>query len=170
MADTAKITYKGSVLVTETVEGNDTSNTSTMIHSRVDKILGSNFSFNPASVTEFSIVTGLTTTDSYTDITFSDGTTGHTKDTFYDGMTAATETSVDFFFAMIESGLTSATPDATFKFANQTNFLPRLKGVGDFIILPMSNYSFNTSDYDVEVISSGASQRCKITVLIANRD
>ena len=170
MAESANIRYTGKVVVTEKLEGNDTANISRIIHSRVDDILGSEFNFDLASVTEFSLVKGLTTTTGYVDITFSDATTGHTKDYFYDGMTATSEVSVDFLFAKIESGTTSATPDATFKFANQTAFLPRLKGVGDFMIIPISNYSFNTANYDVEVISSGASQTCKVTVLIANRD
>ena len=133
MADVGNIKYSGKIVVSEKLEGSDTTNTSTMIHSRVDEMLGGDFNFNTNGVNEFSIVKGLTTTTSYVDITFSDATTGHTKDYFYDGMTAASETSVDFFYAKIESGTTSSTPDATFKFANQTNFLPRLKGVGDFI-------------------------------------
>ena len=171
MADSAKIRYSGNVTVTETLEGNHTADTYTMIHSRVDDILGGNFDFNPASVTEFSLVTGLQTTTGLVDITFSDGTTGHVKDTFYDGMTAATETSVDFFFAKIESAITEGqVPDCTFKFGNSTLFQPMLKGVGDFCIIPMVNYSQNTSNFDVEVISSGSTKTCKITVLMANRD
>ena len=170
MADTANIKYNASVTVTETVEGNDTNNTSTMIHSRVDKILGSSFNFNPASVTEFSLVTGLETTAASVDITFSDATTVHVKETFYDGMTAASEASVDFFFAYIESALSTGTPDCTFKFANQTNFQPMLKGVGDFCIIPMVDYNQGTGNYDVEVLSSGTTTKAKITVLMANRN
>ena len=171
MADSAKIKYSGSIVVSETVEGNDTTNTSTMIHSRVDSILGGSFDFTPASVTEFSLVTGLQTTTGLVDITFSDGTTGHVKDTFYDGMTAASEASVDFFFAKIESATTKGqTPDCTFKFGNSTLFQPMLKGIGDFCIIPMVNYNQGTSNFDVEVISSSSVKTCKITVLMANRD
>ena len=169
MADSALITYKGSLTVTETLEGVDTTNTSTMIHSKVDKILGGNFKFIPVSVSEFSIVQGLQTTGVTTDITFSDGTTGHVKDSFYDGMTATSETSVDFFFAYIESALSTGTPDATFKFGNQTVFRPMLYGVGDFCIIPMVNYSQNTANFDVEVLSSSSTTLAKITVLLANR-
>jgi hypothetical protein len=170
MADSAKIQYNGSVVVSETLEGGDTSNTSTMIHSRVDKALGGSFNFSPASVTEFSIVTGLETTVALVDINFTDLTTGHVKATFYDGMTAADEASVDFFFATIESALSTGTPDCTFKFGNSTAFQPMLKGVGDFCIIPMVNYNQGTSNFDVEVISSGATTTAKITVLMANRD
>ena len=170
MADSALITYKGSVSVTETLEGVDgANNTATMIHSKVDKILGGSFSLIPTSVTEFSIVTGLVTTAGYVDINFSDGTTGHVKDTFYDGMTAADEASVDFFFAYIESAASTGTPDATFKFGNSTLFQPKLYGVGDFCIIPMVNYNQSTGNFDVEVISSGATTLAKITVLMANR-
>ena len=85
-------------------------------------------------------------------------------------MTAASESSVDFFFAYIESALSKGTPDCTFKFGNQTAFQPMLKGVSDFCIIPMRNYNQGTSNYNVEVISSGSTTLCKITVLIANRD
>lgn len=170
MADSATIKYSGSVDITETLEALDTSQTTTIVHSKVDKGFAANFSFNPASVSEFSVVTGLETTTSLVDITFSDASTGHTKATFYDGMTAASEASVDFFFAYIESALSTGTPDATFKFANQTNFQPMLKGVGDFCIIPMANYNQGTGSYDVEVMSSGATTTAKITVLMANRD
>ena len=169
MADSAKIQYNGSVVVSEILEGLDTSNTSTMIHSKVDKSLGGSFNIIPNLVSGLSIVTGLETTASSVAITFSDGTTGHVKSTFYDGLTAATETSVDFFFATIESALSTGTPDCTFKFANQTNFQPKLYGIGDFCIIPMNTYNQNTGSYDVEVISSGSTTLCKITVLLADR-
>ena len=45
-----------------------------------------------------------------------------------------------------------------------------LKGVGDFCIIPMVNYNQGTSNFDVEVMSSGATTTAKITVLMANRD
>ena len=170
MADSATIKYSGSVDITETLEALDTSQTTTIVHSKVDTGFAANFSFNPASVSEFSVVTGLETTTGLVDITFSDASTGHVKATFYDGMTAASEASVDFFFAYIESALSTGTPDATFKFANQTNFQPMLKGVGDFCIIPMANYNQGTGSYDVEVMSSGATTTAKITVLMANRD
>ena len=170
MADSAKIEYSTSVIVSETLESTlDTSDTSTMIHSKVDKALGGSFNITPNTVAGLAIVTGLQTTDSSVDITFSDGTTGHVKDTFYDGLTAATETSVDFFFAKIESALSTGTPDCTFKFANQTNFQPKLYGVGDFCVIPMDSYNQNTGSYDVEVISSGPTTRCKITVMMVDR-
>ena len=79
MAESANIRYTGKVVVTEKLEGNDTANISRIIHSRVDDILGSEFNFDLASVTEFSLVKGLTTTTGYVDITFSDATTGHTR-------------------------------------------------------------------------------------------
>ena len=172
MADTANIRYSGSVTVSETLEALDTTSTTTIIHSKVDKTLGGSFNFNPASVSEFSLVTGLETTTGLVDITFSDLTTGHTKATFYDGLTntAAAATSVDFFFAYIESALSTGTPDATFKFGNSTLFQPMLKGLGDFCIIPMVNYNQGTGNFDVEVISSGSTTLCKLTVLIANRD
>jgi len=170
MADSANISYSGSVVVKETLEAADTSNTVSLVHSKLDKTLGGSFNFDAGSVSEFSVVTGLQTTTGLVDITFSDLTTGHTKATFYDGMTAASETSVDFFFATIESALSTGTPDATFKFGNSTLFQPMLKGVGDFCIIPMVNYSQNTSDFDVEVISSGSTTTAKLTVLMANRD
>ncbi len=170
MADTANIQYNGSIIVKETLEATDTSNTVSLIHSKLDKSLGGSFNFNLGSVSEFSVVTGLQTTASLADIIFSDATTNHVKATFYDGMTAAGETSVDFFFATIESALSTGTPDATFKFANQTDFQPMLKGIGDFCIIPMANYSQNTLNYDVEVISSEATTTAKLTVLMANRD
>ena len=170
MADSATIKYNGSVSITETLEALDTSQTTTIVHSKVDKAFGTDFSFNPASVSEFSLVTGLETTTGLVDITFSDLSTGHTKATFYDGMTAASEASVDFFFAYIESALSTGTPDATFKFGNSTLFQPMLKGLGDFCIIPMVNYNQGTSNFDVEVISSGSTTLCKLTVLMANRD
>ena len=170
MADSANIQYSGSVIVKETLEAADTSNTVSLVHSKLDKTLGGSFNFDAGSVAEFSVVTGLQTTTGLVDITFSDLTTGHTKATFYDGMTAASETSVDFFFATIESALSTGTPDATFKFGNSTLFQPMLKGVGDFCIIPMVNYNQNTSNFDVEVISSGSTTLCKLTVLLANRD
>ena len=170
MADTANIRYSGSVTVSETLEALDTTSTTTIIHSKVDKTLGGSFNFNPASVSEFSLVTGLETTTGLVDITFSDLTTGHTKATFYDGMTAASEASVDFFFAYIEEALSTGTPDATFKFGNSTLFQPMLKGLGDFCIIPMVNYNQGTGNFDVEVISSGSTTLCKLTVLMANRD
>ena len=144
MADSAKIQYNGSVVVSEILEGLDTSNTSTMIHSKVDKSLGGSFNIIPNLVSGLSIVTGLETTASSVAITFSDGTT-------------------------IESALSTGTPDCTFKFANQTNFQPKLYGIGDFCIIPMNTYNQNTGSYDVEVISSGSTTLCKITVLLADR-
>ena len=170
MADSANISYSGSVVVKETLEAADTSNTVSLVHSKLDKTLGGSFNFDAGSVAEFSVVTGLQTTTGLVDITFSDLTTGHTKATFYDGMTAASETSVDFFFATIESALSTGTPDATFKFGNSTLFQPMLKGVGDFCIIPMVNYNQNTSNFDVEVISSGSTTTAKLTVLMANID
>jgi hypothetical protein len=170
MADSANIQYSGSVIVKETLEAADTSNTVSLIHSKLDKTLGGSFNFDAASVSEFSVVTGLQTTTGLVDINFSDLTTGHTKATFYDGMTAASEASVDFFFAYIESALSSGTPDCTFKFGNQTAFQPMLKGLNDFCIIPMANYNQGTSNYPVEVISSGSTTLCKITALVANRD
>jgi len=170
MADSANIRYAGSVVVKETLEAADTSNTVSLIHSKLDKALGGSFDFNAASVTEFSVVTGLETTVSSVDINFTDLTTGHVKATFYDGMTAASESSVDFFFAYIESALSTGTPDCTFKFGNQTAFQPMLKGVNDFCIIPMRNYNQGTSNYNVEVISSGSTALSKITVLMANKD
>ena len=170
MADSANISYSGSVVVKETLEAADTSNTVSLIHSKLDKTLGGSFNFDAANVAEFSVVTGLETTTGLVDITFSDLTTGHVKVSFYDGMTAAGEASVDFFFATIESALSTGTPDATFKFGNSTLFQPMLKGVGDFCIIPMVNYNQGTSNFDVEVISSGSTTLCKLTVLMANRD
>ena len=170
MADTANIRYTGSVVVKETIEATDTSNTVSLIHSKLDKTLGGSFDFDLGSVTEFSVVTGLETTTGYVDINFTDLTTGHTKATFYDGMTAATEASVDFFFAYIESALGSGTPDCHFKFGNQWAFLPFLRGLDDFCIIPMVNYNQSSSNFNVEVISTGSATLCKITVLMANRD
>ena len=170
MADSANIEYSGSIVIKETLEAADTSNTVSLIHSKVDKTLGGNFNFDAASVAEFSIVTGLETTAGLVDITFSDASTGHVKATFYDGMTAAGEASVDFFFAKIESALSSGTPDAKFKFGNQTAFQPMLKGIGDFCIIPIVNYSQNESNFDVEVKSSSSTTLCKITILMADRD
>ena len=170
MADSANIEYSGSIVVKETLEASDTSNKVTLVHSRLDKSLGGNFNFNLGNSTEFSVVTGLETTASLVDINFADASTGHVKTTFYDGLTAASEASVDFFFARIESALSSGTPDATFKFGNQTAFQPMLKGLGDFCIIPMVNYSQNTSNFDVEVMSSGSTTLCKVTILMANRD
>ena len=170
MADSANIQYSGSVIVKETLEAADTSNTVSLIHSKLDKSLGSSFNFDTANVAEFSVVTGLETTASTVDINFTDLTTGHVKASFYDGMTAISEASVDFFFAYIEEALSTGTPDCTFKFGNQTAFQPMLKGLNDFCIIPMANYNQNTSNYDVEVISTGSTTLCKITVLVANRD
>ena len=91
MADSAEIKYSGSVIVTETLEALDTTSTTTLIHSKVDKGLGGSFNFNPASVSEFSLVTGLETTDALVDITFSDGTTGHSKETRFINMLEPTD-------------------------------------------------------------------------------
>ena len=170
MADSANISYSGSVLVKETLEAADTSNTVSLVHSKLDKTLGGSFNFDATNVAEFSVVTGLETTTGLVDINFTDLTTGHVKVSFYDGMTAADEASVDFFFATIESALSTGTPDATFKFGNQTAFQPMLKGLGDFCIIPMVNYNQGTGSFDVEVISSGSTTLCKLTVLMANRD
>ena len=170
MADSANISYSGSVLVKETLEAADTSNTVSLVHSKLDKTLGGSFNFDATNVAEFSVVTGLETTTGLVDINFTDLTTGHVKASFYDGMTAADEASVDFFFATIESALSTGTPDATFKFGNQTAFQPMLKGLGDFCIIPMVNYNQGTGSFDVEVISSGSTTLCKLTVLMANRD
>jgi len=161
MADSANIEYSGSVTVKETLEASDPSNTVSLIHSQVDKTLDGNFNFDLSDVSEFSIVTGYPITSVAVDIDFTTG---------YDGMTAASETSVDFFFAKIESALSTDTPDAAFKFGNQNLFRPQLKGVGDFCIVPMWNYNMGTTNYDIKVYSTLWTTICNVTVLIANRD
>ena len=169
MADSASIQYSGSVIVKETLEAADTNNTVSLIHSKLDKHLGGSQTITINTVAGFSVVTGLETTTTLTDINFSDLTTGHVKKTFYDGLNAASETNVSFVFAKIEEALSTGTPDASFKFADQTNFYPKLVGVGDFMIIPLTDYNQDTSDYDIEVVSSGASTTCRVTVLLADK-
>ena len=171
MADSAKKKIDTRIQLLELIDGHDGANSATVPHSRLDArgTQGGTISTALAAVNGFSIVTGLITTTGFVVITLCDTTTGHTKEFIYDGLGANTDTDVDFFFARIDEQLGNAVPNAAFKFANQTNFLPQLSGVGDTMIIPMSPYNMNTGSYDIQVISASTSSICKITCVLANR-
>ena len=172
MADKAFLRQNSKIQIFERIEAAvDATNTADIPHSALDShsIKGNNIDFQLNSSTSFSMVQGLETTSGFVDINWSDLDTNHDKDFIYDGLTANDYATADFFYAQIDSALGAGGPIAGFKFANQSNFIPQLTGVGDWMCIPMVAYNMSTITYDIEVSSGTSASRCKITCILADR-
>ena len=168
MADKAFLRQNSKIQIFERIEAAvDATNTADIPHSAFG--LYGRLSIDLDSSTSFSMVQGLETTSGFVDINWSDLDTNHDKDFIYDGLTANDYATADFFYAQIDSALGAGGPIAGFKFANQSNFIPQLTGVGDWMCIPMVAYNMSTITYDIEVSSGTSASRCKITCILADR-
>lgn len=150
MASEFKVRYSFAVTPYETVEFTDTTQTSTKVHTTIDKSFYSSQEYTTGT---------LSTTIRYKD----SHTTTTSPVALSDSSVMNVSVLVRLVYIKILSAASTGTPDVYVQFGNETSVTSFLQGVGDAMALPVAG---NTNS--IKIFSSGATTRANVEILIAN--
>ena len=167
MADSSKLIYDGSVTITEILEALDTTQSSSILHSKIDKILGGSIEKTLSSVSSVVYLSSQTVNStSLADISFS-----ATYEGFYWLPSPSSDINIDFFFCrIIEPVTTGQTPSVRISLDDGTTSYIKLTGINDFCIIPLDDYRVvqeSTGDCFLRFKAAGASNFANIEWLVA---
>jgi hypothetical protein len=140
-----KINYAASATPVEETVQTDTTQSSAMIHTSIDKTIGGNNS----------ISCGATATNVF----YQDYTTTTTTSTTLTSIVSPTPTGIDFIMVKIREVGSTGTPDCSVELSGVV--AAKLIGVGDVCILRPVGLAGTA----VEIFSSGATELAKIDIL-----
>ena len=134
-------------MATETVVMTDTGQTSTMVHTSIDKSIGGGKE----------ISCGATATN----VAYVDYTTTATATTLLNTALGGTITGIDFLMIKIREAGSTGTPDVVLRLATGDTSPHKLSGIGDVMLLRPSGWA----GADFEIYSSGATELAKLDIL-----
>jgi len=146
MATNYSFEYRGSIIPKEKPTLVDGVDTTTVIYSKVDKVLGGSKSVSVGSTaTELSYASTDTDTGGQTIQSLLTGPTGDTT---------------NFLAVFITAAASTGTPDASIAI-DGTNYEIKLSGVGDFCIIPLTPQAIGTA----KIKSAGSTTLATVDIL-----
>ena len=166
MADSSTINYKGSLIIKEVLEALDTTQSSSLIHSKIDKTLGGSIKKTLDSVSALVYNSSQTVNStSHADISFV-----ATYEGFYWLTGPTDDINIDFFFCrIIEPVTTGQTPSVLISFDDGATSYIKLTGINDFCIIPLDDYRVvqgGTTDCKLGFKADGSSNYANIEWLV----
>jgi hypothetical protein len=162
MADIAKINYSGSLTIAEVLEALDTTQSSSLMHSKIDKTLGGSIEKQLDNVSAIVYKSSQTVNStSYLDM---DDSATYEGFTWSDGATI----NIDFFFCrIIEPVTTGQTPSVIITLDAGTTSHIKLTGINDFCIIPLDNYAVQVDpNWKLKFKAAGSSNFAKVEWLV----
>jgi hypothetical protein len=163
MADIARINYAGSLTIVEVLEALDTTQSSSLLHSKIDKTLGGSIEKTLSSVSAVVYLSSQTVNStSYADMS---GVATYEGFTWTDGATI----NIHFFFCrIIEPVTTGQTPSVIITLDAGTTSHIKLTGIDDFCIIPLDNYAVQVDpNWKLKFKADGSTTFAKVEWLVA---